>query len=196
MMSFSEEKIVYFKDEENWQENTEKTVEIVKEFLRANPHVRYLVVASSRGYTAEKMAKAVITEGVKMVVVKLAAPRDEEFNVEFDEEVKKYLASRGIPLLQATHTLSGALDVALAEKFKALAHSRLIAEVLYLFSQGMKVCLEIASMAVDGGFVPEGVDALCVAGTDYGADTCVLVQAEGSSRFFDMKVKRILCMPE
>lgn len=195
-MSFVEEKIVYFKDEENWQENTEKTLEIVRQFLEANPQVKYLIVASSRGYTAEKMVKVIPLDRVRMIVVKLAAPRDEEFNLEFDEGVKQLLASRGVPLVQATHTLSGALDVALAEKFKALAYSRLIAEVLYLFSQGMKVCLEIASMAVDAGLVPEGADALCVAGTGFGADTAVLLQAEGSSRFFDMKVKRVLCMPE
>ncbi len=195
-MSFVEEKVVYFKDEENWEENTEKTVQVVREFLEANSPVKYLIVASSRGYTAEKMLKAIPLDKVKMVVVKLAAPRDEEFNLEFDERVKELLASRGVPLVQATHTLSGALDVALLERFKVLAHSRLIAEVLYLFSQGMKVCLEIASMAVDAGAVPEGVDALCVAGTGYGADTSVLLQAEGSSRFFDMKVKRILCIPE
>lgn len=195
-MSFIEGKIVYFKEEENWQVNTEKTVQIVREFLEANPQVKYLVVASSRGYTAEKMVKSIPLDRVKMVVVKLAAPRDEEFNLEFDEGVKELLASRGVPLVQATHTLSGALDVALAERLKALAYSRLIAEVLYLFSQGMKVCLEIASMAVDAGLVPEGSDALCVAGTGYGADTSVLLQAEGSSRFFDIKVKRVLCMPE
>jgi len=194
-MFFSEERTVYFQDEENWQGNTEKTVQIVKEYLEANPQLRYLVVASSRGYTAEKMAKAIPPERVKMVVVKLSAPLDEEFNSEFSEEVKEYLSSQDIPLLQATHTLSGALDAALADKFKALTHSRLIAEVLYLFSQGMKVCFEIASMAVDAGLVPEGADALCVAGTSYGANTCVLLQADGSSRFFDMKVKRILCMP-
>ncbi|MBC7328656.1 hypothetical protein H5T87_11195 [bacterium] len=195
-MSFVEEKIVYFKDEENWEENTAKTVELVREFLKANPQVKHLVVASSRGYTAERMARALPLEKVKMVVVKLAAPRDKEFNVEFDERVREYLSSVGVPIVEATHTLSGAIDVALLEKFKIFTHSRFIAEVLYLFSQGMKVCLEIASMAVDAGLLPEGVDALCVAGTGFGADTAVLLQAEGSSRFFDIKVKRILCMPE
>ena len=195
-MSYSEEKIVYFKDEENWQENTEKVVELVRDFLASHPEVKYLVAASSRGYTAEKMAKALPLDKVKMSVVKLAVPRDHEFNVEFPEDIKEFLASKGIPLLQATHTLSGGLDMALVERFGGIPHSRLIAEVLYIFSQGMKVCLEIASMAVDAGLVPEGADALCVAGTNFGADTCVLLQAEGSSRFFNMKVKRILCMPE
>ncbi|MGB9606972.1 MAG: hypothetical protein ACPL7E_00390 [bacterium] len=195
-MSFEEGTIVYFKDEENWQENTEKVVQIARDFLAKNPQIKYVVVASSRGYTAEKMARALPLERIKLSVIKLAVPRDQEFNVEFDEGVKEYLSSRGIHLLQATHTLSGGIDVALMEKFAGIPHSRLIAETLYLFSQGMKVCLEIASMAVDAGLIPEGADALCIAGTGFGADTCVLLQAEGSSRFFNIKVKRILCMPE
>ncbi|MGB9798399.1 MAG: hypothetical protein ACPLSK_07200, partial [bacterium] len=121
-MSFEEGTIVYFKDEENWQENTEKVVQIARDFLAKNPQIKYVVVASSRGYTAEKMARALPLERIKLSVVKLAVPRDQEFNVEFDEGVKEYLFSRGIHLLQATHTLSGGIDVALMEKFAGIPH--------------------------------------------------------------------------
>lgn len=195
-LGYKEGKIIYFEREEDWENNTEEVVKLVKEFLASHPEVKYLVVASSRGYTAEKMAKALPLEGVRMVAVKLSRTLDSEFGIEFPEERRKFLESKGITVLEAPHTLTGAVDSALVNKFKGIPPTTLIAETLYLFSQGMKVCFEIATMAVDAGLVPEGVDALCVAGTGYGADTCILLQTAGSPRFFDLKVKRILCIPE
>jgi hypothetical protein len=59
---------------------------------------------------------------------------------------------------------------AIRKKFGA-SEEELIASVLRLFGQGMKVCVEMSAMVADGGLVPASEDVVCVAGTSSGADT-------------------------
>lgn len=46
-----------------------------------------------------------------------------------------------------------------------------IAHTLRFFGQGMKVCVEIAVMAADGGLIPPNIPILSIGGTGRGADT-------------------------
>jgi hypothetical protein len=67
--------------------------------------------------------------------------------------------------------------------------------VLRLFSQGVKVCVEIAMMAADCGAVPLGKAVIAVAGSHAGADTAVVLTPSSSNRILDMKIHEILAKP-
>ena len=49
-------------------------------------------------------------------------------------------------------------------------------------------------MAADAGLIPSE-DVLAIAGTGRGADTAVIIGANSSNRFFDIKVREILAKP-
>jgi hypothetical protein len=68
---------------------------------------------------------------------------------------------------------------------------------LRLMGQGFKVACEVAVMAADAGLVRTDEEIIAIAGVGRsgGADTALVVRAEPAHRFFDMKVKEILCKP-
>ena len=70
-----------------------------------------------------------------------------------------------------------------------------IADVLRIFSQGMKVACEITLIAADAGAVRTDEDVISIAGTGRGADTAIVLTPVYSHHFFDLRVKEILCKP-
>ena len=72
-----------------------------------------------------------------------------------------------------------------------------VASTLRVFGQGMKVACEIAVMAADAGMVRTDEEVIAIAGVGRsgGSDTAIVIKPEPAHRFFDMKVKEILCKP-
>ena len=65
------------------------------------------------------------------------------------------------------------------------------------FSQGTKVCMEIASMCVDAGYIKDiEKDIICIGGTGRGADTVCLINPAPTSMFDTLRVKAILAKPQ
>ena len=64
-----------------------------------------------------------------------------------------------------------------------------------MFSQGVKVCVEISAMAADSGVIPFD-DVITIAGTGRGADTACLIRANSSNRFFKIRIKEIIAKPK
>ena len=60
---------------------------------------------------------------------------------------------------------------------------------------GLKVAVEIALMAADAGLVRTDEDIISIGGTGRGADTAAVIRPANVSRFFDLRVKTILCKP-
>jgi len=71
----------------------------------------------------------------------------------------------------------------------------IIANVLRIFGQGMKVAVEIALMAADAGLISTDQDVISVGGTMRGADTAIVLKPNNVCRFFDLEVKGVLCKP-
>ena len=64
------------------------------------------------------------------------------------------------------------------------------------FSQGIKVCMEIATMVVDAGIIEDiEKDIICIGGTGRGADTVCLIKPMPTSLFHQLRVKAILAKP-
>ena len=80
-------------------------------------------------------------------------------------------------------------------QFGGLYPAEIIAQALRILGQGLKVCVEISTMSLDAGLIPYGEEVVAVAGTGSGADTAVVIATAHSNRFFDTKVKEIICKP-
>jgi hypothetical protein len=64
-----------------------------------------------------------------------------------------------------------------------------------MFSQGVKVCVEIAVMALDSGLVPPGEKVIAIGGTGRGADTALVVVPAHSQNFLETRILELICMP-
>ncbi len=184
-----EEKITYF--DTPGKDNTDAVMEIVKK--RAQElEIRNVVVASYRGYTAEKAVRAL--DRMKIVVI-AGFPHPTMQNLEEtfalgDEELIRSKAT----VLIATHLLAG-MGRAMRKKFNTSSPEEIVGQALRMISVGVKVGIECTIMAADAGLVPTDEDIIAIAGTRSGADTAIVVRPVNSQDFFDLKVKEILCKP-
>lgn len=178
-----EEKIVYF--EEGGAANTEKTLSLAIERAKARG-ITKIVVASTRGDTAKMAAGKLTGTGMTMVVV----PHQYGFGPgqRFPLELVKVLEKQG-------HLVHFSTNLFHTDELYGTTTPRVMAFLLRTFSQGMKVCIEIVMMAVDGGCISAGEKVIVIAGTGHGADTAILVQAASSRRLPDLHVMEIICKP-
>lgn len=170
-------------------ENTQATVKLAVERAK-ELGIKRLVVASCSGKTIE----ACLGKGLEIVGVThhvgFAGPGEDEMT----EEMRKKLVQQGVKLLTTTHLMAG-LDRAVRNKFGGLYPAEIIAASLRMLGQGLKVCVEIAGMALDAGLIPYGEEVVAVAGTGEGADTAAVILPAHSNNFFETKVKEIICKP-
>jgi hypothetical protein len=155
--------------------------------------IRHLVVASRTGRTAELFLPRAGDLEVVCVTHQIGY-----FNPGEDEmapESREKLLASGIKVLTTTHLMAG-LDRACRNKFGGVYPAEIIAGTLRIFGQGLKVCVEIAGMAVDAGLVPASKEMIAVGGSATGADTAIIVVTAHSQNFFDTKIKEIICKPK
>lgn len=184
-----EARTIYF-ERPGW-ENTEEVLRTVKR-RAAELGIRTVLVATTRGDTAVKATEAL--EGLRLVAVTHSHGFREPDTQELTAENRRALESRGATILTTAHTFAG-LSRALRNKTSTVTIGDLTAHILRIFGEGMKVVVEIATMAADAGLVRTDEAVISVAGTGRGADTAVVLKPINSQRFFDMKVKEILCKP-
>jgi len=177
-------KTVYF-EKPGGEENTAKTLALAK--ARAGElGIKKVVVASTVGDTAVKAVK--VFNGYKVIIVTHVTGFREPNTQEFTDENRKIVEKKGGIIVTAAHAF-GAIHHSLG------ATGDIITMTLRTFGQGMKVACEIAAMAADAGFVRTDEEIICIAGTGRGADTAVVLQPSNAQRFFNLKVKEIICKP-
>ncbi len=81
------------------------------------------------------------------------------------------------------------------KKFNTIQVDEVIAHVLRLFSAGVKVACECACMAADAGLIRTDREVVALGGTGGGADTAVVLLPSNTHRFFDMRIREIICKP-
>jgi len=194
------ESIVYF--EKSKPENMDEVLSLVKEKAQAKG-IKYIVVASTRGATGVKAVEHFKDTGINVVVVThQIGPRGPELLPENEEKIKAH----GGKIVTCTHAFGGVNSSLRRSPRPEPGQPRplpywpayvpstgdLIANVLRLFSQGMKVCFEITVMAADAGAVPIGEKVIAVGGQGRWADTAIELKTANSSSFFDLDVGEIL----
>jgi hypothetical protein len=169
--------------------NTEKTVE-----LAVNKALEYgigsIVVASCSGKTAEMVAGKVQNVVCITHVEGFVKPGTNEMA----PDIRKKLAAKGVKLLTTTHVLSGA-ERGISRKFGGVYPVEIMAHTLRMFGQGVKVCVEIAVMALDAGLIPYGEAIVAIAGTAKGVDTAVVIRPAHAADIFDTHIDEIICKP-
>jgi hypothetical protein len=184
----------YF-DKPGGDENTAATLALAKTRAKALG-IKTIVVASTVGGTAVKAVDAF--KGFKVVVVTHVAGMREPNTQEFTEENRKIVEKKGGIIVTAAHAF-GAIHRSLgttgAPPAPTSAVGDIIAMTLRNFGQGMKVVCEIAAMAADAGYVRTDEEIIAIGGTGRGADTAVVLQPSYSHRFFNLRVKEIICKP-
>jgi hypothetical protein len=179
-----EKKIVYF--EKPGEENTQEVIKLVLETAKST-NIRKIVVASTRGNTAKSMAAAVAGAGITLVVVPWQfgfKGKENPFPQDLVKELrlKEHIVHFGTMLFHTTDLYNTNIPQALAN-------------ILRVFGQGIKVCIEIIMMACDGGCIGIGEKVIAVGGTRFGADTAVLATAAPSTRVAALHIHEIICKP-
>ncbi|MFY9813522.1 MAG: pyruvate kinase alpha/beta domain-containing protein [Dehalococcoidales bacterium] len=178
-----EEKIVYF--EKAGVINTEETLRLAAERAKARG-IKQMVIASTRGDTARLAAERLAGTGIILTVIphQYSGGREQRFPLELKESLEKQ-----------GHHVHFATSLFATENLYGSPVPRVMAFLLRTFSQGMKVCVEMILMAVDGGFVASGEQVIAVAGSGRGADTAVVAIAASSRNLPDLHITEIICKP-
>jgi hypothetical protein len=197
------ESIVFF--EEAKPENMDVVLDLVKAKAQEKG-IKHVVVASTRGVTGVKAAETFKGTGIQIVVVThQIGPRGPELLPENEEKIK----AAGGKIVTCTHAFGGVGSSLRRSPPAVPGQARpepfwpayvpstgdLIANVLRLFSQGMKVCFEIVVMAADAGAIPIGENVIAVGGQGRWADTAIVLKSANSSSFFDLDIGEILAKP-
>lgn len=171
------------------KENTAQTVDMaVKKANQLN--VEHVVVASCTG----ESARYLIGQGLQVVCVTHHIGFDGPGADEMPSAARSELSAAGVKILTTTHLMAG-LDRAVRNKFGGVYPAEIMAQTLRMFGQGVKVCIEIAGMALDAGLIPYGQEIIAIGGTGKGADSAIVVTPAHSNNFFDTKIKEIICKP-
>lgn len=110
------------------------------------------------------------------------------------EDAREAMKAYGATLVTAAHALSGA-ERGISTQFKGIYPVEIMAQTLRILSQGIKVVVEIGSMALDAGAVAYGIPVVALGGTAHGLDTAVVMQPAHANRILDTNIHEILCMP-
>jgi len=200
-----ERKVVYYSNP--GKEHTEETLRVALGAARERG-IETVLVSSTTGYTAEKAAELFKGSELRLVVVTHQTGYREPGVQLFPEDLRERLIKQGIHVVTCTDVLTGTVDVGMSRQrppktgqldarlpYILPPTNVVIANTLRLFSQGVKVCAEIAMMAVDSNAVPSGEKVVSVAGSHAGADTAMVLTAAESGRIRDMQLHEILCKP-
>jgi hypothetical protein len=171
-------------------ENTEAAIKAIMEAAKARG-IRHVVAASTTGASAQKLLAAA-GESVKLVVVTHNVGFSEEGKDEFDPGIREALTRAGHCVLTGTMA-TRTINKAISTKF-GYSQTEIVNATLRMFGQGAKVCAEITAMAADSGLIPFD-DVIAAAGTGRGLDTALLIRANSSNRFFDLKIREVICKP-
>ena len=185
--------VTYF--EKPGPENTDKALDIAKRYAERF-NIKDIIVASTTGNVAEKAAELFQGPEYNLVVIGHSYYFVSKKRQEFAEDKLAALKEKGVKVFFGTHALAG-VERNIRISLKNWCSVDLIAKYIREhFSQGTKVCIEIASMAVDAGLIDDiEKDVICVGGTGLGADTVCLIKPAPTSEFDKLRVKAILAKP-
>lgn len=171
------------------QKHTARTVELAIAKARETG-IDTIVVASCSGETAKKFIGAVGNVVCVTHVTGFEAPGAQEL----EPEVRRELLDRGVQVLTTTHVLSGA-ERGISKRFQGAYPVEIMAHTLRMFGQGVKVCVEVAVMALDAGLIPYGKNIIAVGGTSAGADTAVIIRPGHGANILETYIAEIICKP-
>jgi len=196
---------VYFRNP--GKKHTEETLKIALEAAKERG-IETVVVSSTTGWTALKALEVFEGSDLKLVFVTHQMGYRAPGVQLMPEETLERLEEAGAIVVTSTDALTGGVNIGISrqrppreESLEARLPwivppvSTIIAHTLRLFSQGVKVCVEIAMMAADTGIIPVDKPIIAVAGSHAGSDTALVITPASSNRIRDLKIHEILAKP-
>jgi len=185
------EKIYYF--DKKGPVNTARTLEIA--LACCNDHgIDKIVVASSTGETALNLRKKA-GDSVEIIAVTYSAGSRFREEVEGFIKNQQSLVDNNIKIVRGLHAFSG-VERTFEGKYKSgFIPLNIVSDTLRIFSQGVKVCVEISVMAAEHGLVSPEENIVAIGGSGTGADTALLLKPAYAANIFETRIKAILCMP-
>ncbi len=160
--------------------------------------IRDIVVATNTGYTVDVLLREkqnVCPEAdLNIVAVTHHVGFREPGEDEMGDGKREELNEKGVSVLTSTHLFAN-IERSVTGKWGGLYPGGVVSATLRIFGQGMKVCFEIAVMAVDAGLIPHGTEAIFLGGTGGGADTAVIMKPAHAKSFFDSEFLETVCRP-
>ncbi len=172
--------------------NTDKVLDLVGERAR-ELSVNRIVVATCSGRTALR-ARELLSPDLEVIAVTHVTGFRDPNTQELSAEAARELSERGVRVITTGHAFGG-VGRAFRNKTGSYEIDEVVAFTLRIFGQGVKVACEIALMAADAGAVRTDEEVISIGGTAVGADTAVWVRPANTSKFFDLKLRAILCKP-
>ncbi len=173
--------------------NTENTIKLAAQRCR-ELGIKYVVVATSTGETANKVANGFKDQEVTIIAVTLHAGVWEKYTAPNPDKVKS-AEEMGVTFLTCSHSLMGNVGTGIMQKFGGINLTDLIAHTYYTFSQGTKVAVEIVVMAADAALIPVDQEVISIAGTDTGADTALVIKPVYCTDFFSLRIRELIAKP-
>ena len=167
---------------------TQETIKKAVNYAKEN-NIKNIVVATTTGGNL-----TYLEEEKDLHIVGVTNAYDQGQN-QMREEVRKHFEEAGMDVVTAGHALSGA-ERCFSTYFGGYGPTEIVANTLRMFSQGVKVCVEVSTMALDAGKIPYQEKIVAIAGSGRGADTVVLLTPSYTRSILDTKVHKIIEMPE
>jgi hypothetical protein len=189
MMKNLIQQTVYF--QRSGQENTDETLKLAQARSK-KLGITSVIIASTTGTTGVKAAR--VFKDANLVVVTHTTGFREPNLQDIRPENRLAIERNGGQLLTTAHAF-GTLGRAVRRKFGAIQMEEIVANVLRLFGEGVKVACEITCMASDAGLIRTDEEVIGIGGSGRGADTALVLKPSNTHTFFDMRIKEIICKP-
>lgn len=167
---------------------TQETIKKAVDYAKEN-NIKNIVVATTTGGNL-----TYLEDEKDLHIVGVTNVYDQGRN-QMLEETRKHFKEAGMDIVTAGHALSGA-ERCFSTYFGGYGPIEIVANTLRMFSQGVKVCVEVSTMALDAGKIPYQEKIVAIAGSGRGADTVVLLTPSYTRSILDTKVHKIIEMPE
>lgn len=192
--------IKYF--EKPGRQNTEETIMAVGKRVE-ELNIKHIIVATRAGETALRVGEFFKDSGLNIVAIahQFGYVKPGEWLI--DDKIHKNLQELGVKLFTGTMplTMLGKLyrpDWKPGSKYSnynTIFPFDVMADTLKMFSQGMKVCVEIVVMAADMGLIPINEEVVSIAGTRRGADTAVVIKPAHIHEIYNLRIVEIITKP-
>jgi hypothetical protein len=139
-------------------------------------------------------ALEVLPSGLRITAITHVTGFREPDHQELDPGVRKELEEKGVTVYTGQHAFGG-VGRAVRNKMSTYQVDEIMANTLRVFGHGTKVAVELALMAADAGLVRTDLDVISTGGTASGIDTALVLRPANSFRFFDLKVRELICKP-
>jgi len=192
--------------EKGGEEHTVDTLRIALEGAKERK-IDTVLISTSTGETGLQAVEIFKGSGIKLIFVRHQTGYPSRGKQMMPAEVREKLEKSG-KIVTCTDVLTGGVEVGVGrqrpEKEQPLEAGLpfivppinvVVANILRLFSQGTKVCAEIAMMAADCDAVGIDKPVVAVAGSHAGADTALVVTPAASNRIRDLKLHEFLAKP-